>query len=93
MTPYQLRTFMGAQGLFMGIYAGLLAVPIGIVVSWFLVEVINRQSFGWEMDLQLDWMVIAEGFLIAIGASTVAGLYPALRRQGGKLVAEMSRDL
>ena len=93
LTPGQHRSLIAIQGLLLGAYAGLLAMPLGIVISWFLVNIINRRSFGWEMDLQLQWLVVGEGFLVAIGAAAVAGLYPALRRQGSQSVAEMSRDL
>ena len=93
LTPKQFRIFIGMQGVWMGVYSGVLAVPLGLVISWFLVNVINRRSFGWEMALQIDWFVIGQGFAIAVGAATFAALYPAFRRQAGKVVSEMSRDL
>ena len=93
LTPRQFRIFIGMQGVWMGVYSGLLAVPLGLVISWFLINVINRRSFGWEMTLQMDWLIIGQGFAIAVGAATVASLYPAFRRQAGKVVTEMSRDL
>ena len=93
LTPGQHRALVGIQGVILGVYSGFFAMPLGIVISWFLVKIINRRSFGWEMDLQLQWLVVGEGFLIAVGAAAVAGLYPALRRQGSRSTAEMSRAL
>jgi len=93
LTPGQLKIFIGSQGVILGIYAGLFAVPLGIVISWFLINVINHRSFGWEMDLTIDWIVIGEGFLIAVAAASIAGLYPAIRNDRSRSVTDMSLDL
>lgn len=41
------------QASLLGLMAGLLALPIGIGLAVLLIDVINRRSFGWSMQLQL----------------------------------------
>ena len=65
-----------------GWLAGLFAVPLGGFISWVLIDVINRRSFGWTYDLvfQMDIFIQAVGF--ALIAALVAAAIPA--RQMGK---------
>jgi putative ABC transport system permease protein len=69
----------------MGTVAGLLALPIGLILALVLIEVINVRSFGWTMDLILRPQEFIQAFLVALIASLLAGVYPAWRL--GKLVA------
>ncbi len=63
----------------MGLLAGLLALPLGVVMSAVLVHVINLRAFGWSMDWILPWPVFAEALLLALLAALLAGCYPAWR--------------
>jgi len=57
----------GAQAAGVGVIAGLLA---GGAIGLVLIEVINRQSFHWSMDLHVPWgsLVIFASGLIALAA-------------------------
>ncbi len=79
MTPRQLRTFTLIQTGLMGITAGLLAVPVGLVLALILIDVINVRSFGWTMDLTLAPQPFIQAFAVALAAALAAGLYPAWR--------------
>ena len=46
----------GALTAALGVVAGLLA---GGAIGWVLIEVINRQSFHWSMDLAVPWAPLA----------------------------------
>ena len=67
------------QTLLMGLYSGLLAIPIGWLMSVQLIEVINLRSFGWSMQSQLPTGIFFEAVILAVTAALLAGLYPALR--------------
>ncbi len=84
MIPGQLWRFTLIQTGLMGITAGLMALPIGFVMSLVLIYVINVRSFGWTMELALRPTEFAGAFLIAFVAALLAGLYPAWRL--GRLV-------
>jgi putative ABC transport system permease protein len=79
MTPNQLRRFTLLQTGLMGLIAGVLAMPIGLVLAMILIYVLNVRSFGWTMDLVLTPQAFAQAFAVALIASLVAGLYPAWR--------------
>jgi putative ABC transport system permease protein len=69
----------------MGITAGLLAMPTGFALSLILIYIINRRSFGWTLQLQLDPQPFIAALLLATSAALLAGIYPALRM--GRMVA------
>ena len=47
------------------------------VAIWEFIEIINRRSFGWSMDLVLDPAYLLLSISLGLGAGLVAGLYPA----------------
>ena len=63
----------------MGLFAGLLALPLGWVLAELLIHVVNVRSFGWSMDSLLPPGVLADAVLLAVAAAALAGAYPALR--------------
>ncbi len=79
MTPFQLWNFTIIQTGLMGLVAGLLAIPIGLALALVLLFVINVRSFGWTMDFYWIPGEFVEAFLVAVLASLVAGIYPAIR--------------
>lgn len=62
----------------LGVAAGLVALPLGAVLSALLVFVINRRSFGWSMEFGLSAGPLAAGFGLAVAAALLAGIYPAV---------------
>jgi len=41
--------------------------------------VINKRSFGWTLEMQLEALPFIQALLIAVAAALLAGLYPAYR--------------
>jgi putative ABC transport system permease protein len=79
MTARQLWTLILLETGLIGFVAGLLALPTGYAVALILIEVINRRSFGWTMQMQLDPQPFLQALAIALGAALLAGIYPAYR--------------
>jgi putative ABC transport system permease protein len=79
LTPRQLWNFTLIQTGLMGGVAGLLALPIGLVLALVLIYVINVRSFGWTMQLYLSPNEFLLAFAVAVIAALAAGLYPAWR--------------
>ncbi len=78
MTGSQLRRFAMIQTGLMGLAAGLLALPIGLLTSLVLTHVINLRSFGWTMQFAPQVSNLLEALAVALAAALLAGLYPAL---------------
>lgn len=79
MTPAQLGGMVTTQTATIGLFSGLAAVPLGLVMAWVLIDVINRRAFGWQMEIQLSWQVLAVAVAFSVGAALLAGLYPSWR--------------
>ena len=62
-----------------GSSAGLIAMPMGLVLAIILIYIINLRSFGWTLQMQLRPEVFLQAFGVALGAALLAGLYPAWR--------------
>ncbi len=74
----------------MGASAGLLAMPAGFALALILIYIINRRSFGWTLQLQLQPAPFVQALAVAVLAALLAGLYPA-RRMGRMAAAEALR--
>ncbi len=72
---------LGGQILFetgvTGLIAGIMAVPIGLVLALSLIKVINLRSYGWSMQTIFDPQLIVQSLVLAVTAALIAGLYPA----------------
>jgi putative ABC transport system permease protein len=79
VTRAELRLLVVRQTFLIGCIAGVLALPLGFVMSRLLVDVINRRSFGWTMQFHVPGQVLIETLALALLAAVVAGLYPAYR--------------
>ena len=77
LTPRQVWGMIIAQTSLMGAIAGLLALPVGALLAFVLIFVINRRSFGWTMPLDVQPVLLGQGLLLAMTAGLLAGLYPA----------------
>ena len=79
MTPTQVGSMITAQTGVIGLLSGLAAVPLGIVMAWVLIKVINRRAFGWQIDMSIAPDILLVSVAFAIAAALLAGLYPAYR--------------
>jgi putative ABC transport system permease protein len=91
LTPRQVWGMVTAETGLMGLIAGLLAMPVGILLATVLVYAINRRSFGWTMPVDVQPAMLLQGLALAVGAALLAGLYPALRMARAQ-AAEALRD-
>ena len=82
MTVQEVASMIGIQTLVMGLLAGLFALPLGLLMSDVLIDVINKRSFGWSMLHILPTSVLVQAMLLAIVAAGLAGIYPAVRVAG-----------
>jgi putative ABC transport system permease protein len=54
-------------------------LPTGYLIAQILLQLINKRSFGWTLQLQLELGPFVQAMLIAVSAAILAGLYPAYR--------------
>ena len=90
LTARQLWGLVMLETGLMGAVAGLLAMPTGFALSLILIYIINRRSFGWTLQMQVDPAPFLTALAVAVVAALLAGIYPA-RKMGRMLTAEALR--
>lgn len=79
MTPGQVWGLVTSQTGLMGLVAGVLAVPAGIVLAVVMIFVVNRRSFGWTLQMIVGPEILLQTIALAAAGALLAGLYPAWR--------------
>ena len=92
MTPGQLGTMVMVQTGFMGLLSGLAAIPLGLLMAWVLIDVINRRSFGWQMDIMVSPEVLGTALVLSVSAAVIAGIFPAYRAASSQPALAMREE-
>ncbi|MGW8266060.1 MAG: ABC transporter permease [Longimicrobiales bacterium] len=79
MTPGQVWKLVTAQTGIMGLVAGALAVPAGLILAAVMVLVVNKRSFGWTLKLEVGPEILLQAVLLAVTGALLAGIFPAWR--------------
>ena len=74
MTPGQLWNYVITQTGVMGVIAGVLSIPLGLLISYVLVYVINLRSFGWTLGFMVSPSLLIQAVGLAVGAALLAGI-------------------
>jgi putative ABC transport system permease protein len=73
----ELRTMIVLESSLLGAASTVAGLVMGYALSWILIYVINKQSFGWTIDFHTPAALIAASLAITLLASALAGLVPA----------------
>ena len=57
----------------------LLALPLGLLVAWCLIAVVNVKAFGWRLPFHVFPLKLLELLAIAMAAALLAALLPVLK--------------
>ena len=57
----------------------LLALPLGLLVAWCLIAVVNVKAFGWRLPFHVFPLQLIELLGVALAAALCAALLPVLR--------------
>ncbi|WP_170381072.1 ABC transporter permease [Ruegeria atlantica] len=79
LTRAQLARLEMLRSVLLAALTAVLALPLGLVLAWALLAVINVQAFGWRLPMFLFPMDWAYLFLLTLLAALVAAALPALR--------------
>jgi len=86
LTRAQLARYEVLRSLLLAGLTALLALPLGLLLAWALLAVINVEAFGWRLPMYLfplDWLrllglsLLAGGIAAALPARRLARLPPA----------------
>jgi putative ABC transport system permease protein len=77
VTTGELRTMLVLESTILGIASTVAGIVMGYALSWILIYVINKQSFGWTIQFHTPVALIATSLGVTLAASALAGLVPA----------------
>ncbi|PSS59032.1 ABC transporter permease [Pseudomonas sp. BBP2017] len=84
-----------AQTLMLSSLTVLLAVPLGLLLAWCLVAVVNVQAFGWRLPLHVFPGQLLQLALLGLLTSLLASVWPLwqlARRQPSELLRQFSDE-
>jgi putative ABC transport system permease protein len=73
----ELRTMLVLESSILGAASTATGLVMGGALSWILIYVINKQSFGWTIDFHAPLALIAGSLAVTFLAAALAGLAPA----------------
>lgn len=76
----------------MGAVAGALSLPMGWLLAFILVNVINVRSFGWTMRLESDPWLFVQALAVSVVAAVLASVYPMVRLRRRPLAAALRSE-
>ena len=79
MSGRQLSGWVLGQGVLIAAVSAIVAPVAGTILAYILAYVIQYRSFGWSIPTRPEPRFWFQNFLLAIGASLVAAIYPVLR--------------
>jgi putative ABC transport system permease protein len=79
LTRAQIAGLITGESLVIGLLAGVIAIPTGLLMAWVLIESVQRRAFGWTMPFDVDAALLAQTVLVGLLASALAAIYPAWR--------------
>ncbi len=63
----------------MALITALLALPLGLLVAWCLLAVVNVKAFGWRLPFHVFPLQLIELLAVTMAAALLAALIPVLK--------------
>jgi putative ABC transport system permease protein len=79
ITRRRLATIELLKTMSLALITTLFALPLGLLVAWCLIAVVNVKAFGWRLPFQVFPLQLLELLGVAMAASLVAALLPVLK--------------
>jgi putative ABC transport system permease protein len=74
---HQIKRMVLIEAGILGLIGSAMGLIAGVIVSYILIFVINKQSFGWTIQIHFPYFFITLLVAFSWGVSILAGLYPA----------------
>jgi putative ABC transport system permease protein len=77
LSARELTTMIVLESSLLGVASTAAGLVMGYALSWILIYVINKQSFGWTIDFHTPAALVAASLAVTLLSSALAGLAPA----------------
>ena len=68
-----------AKTMSVALITALLALPLGLLVAWCLIAIVNVKAFGWRLPFEIFPLQLLKLLGVALAASLLASLIPVAR--------------
>jgi putative ABC transport system permease protein len=92
LSTRELTTMIILESSLLGVASTAAGLVMGYALSWILIYVINKQSFGWTIDFHTPVALIAASLVVTFLSSTLAGLAPARLARGIHLASAIKGE-
>jgi putative ABC transport system permease protein len=79
ITRRQLAAIELVKTMSVALITTLLALPLGLLVAWCLIAVVNVKAFGWRLPFHVFPLQLIELLGVAMAAALLAALIPVLK--------------
>ena len=79
LSPKDIISIILTSSILVGVLSGILAIPVGLLISFSIIDVINVQSFGWNIDRYYNFSTPSSGFAFSIIATLIGSLFAILK--------------
>ncbi len=79
LTRKRLAILELARAVMLAFITGLFALPLGLVLAWLLLSIVNVEAFGWKLPMTVDTLDWVRLWLFALLAACLAAAIPARR--------------
>ena len=92
MTVAEVRRMLVLESAVLGITSTVAGVAMGYVLSWILINVINKQSLGWTIEFHTPLRLIVASLAVTFAAALAAGMIPSRLARRIDLAAAMKTE-
>ncbi|SQH78308.1 conserved membrane protein of unknown function [Shewanella benthica] len=89
----QLTTLVFGQMLIIVLFTCLVALPMGAILGYLLINKITLQAFGWSIAMEWDWLAYGQVVLLALVSSLLAVAFPLYRQTKRPLISSLQREV
>jgi putative ABC transport system permease protein len=79
VTRRRLAVIELAKTMSVALITALLALPLGLLVAWCLIAIVNVKAFGWRLPFDVFPLQLLKLLAVALAASLLASLIPVVR--------------
>ncbi|MGH9459386.1 MAG: ABC transporter permease, partial [Thermoanaerobaculia bacterium] len=88
----QIALMILLEAAVIGLVAALLGLVAGWILSWILIFVVNKQSFGWTIAFDPPFAVVLVSLAVTFAATVAAGLVPARLAHSVSMAGELKAE-
>ncbi|MCG6876270.1 MAG: FtsX-like permease family protein [Betaproteobacteria bacterium] len=92
VTRGQIGMMLATEGAVVSALGLAVGSAVGWVISLILIDVVNRQSFHWGMDLHVPWLPLAAFTVVMLALASVTAVASGRQAMSGEAVRSVKED-